>query len=114
VVEARRAAADTSSMDKPDLSSLSDDALAQLAVTLAEEERHSSKRRTVLQARIDFVRAGGATSEADADEQLRELTAQEQDVSRARHLLHARISEVEVERARRAVARADADPRPAA
>jgi uncharacterized protein (DUF1501 family) len=101
-------------MGTPDLSSLPDDALAQLAVTLAEEERHASKHRTVLQARIDFVRAGGATSETEAAEQLRELTAQEQDVSRIRHLLHERISEVEVERARRSGSRAGTEPRPAA
>ncbi len=101
-------------MDTSELAALDDEALTQLAVSLAEEERHTSKRREVLQARIDFVRGGGATSEAEAAEQVRELTAQEQDVSRARHLLHARISEVEVERARRAVARADAQPPPAA
>ncbi len=101
-------------MDQQDLAALDDDVLAQLAVTLAEEERHASRRREVLQARIDFVRTGGAASEAEAAEQVRELTAQEQDVSKSRHLLHARISAVEVERARRAVARSDAQPPPAA
>jgi hypothetical protein len=101
-------------MDR-DLSALDDDELAKLAAALADEERHASKRRTVLQQRIDFVRAGGSTRQADAEEQLRALTAQERDVSTARHLLHARISEVDVERARRKVAHADAaQPRPAA
>ena len=97
-------------MEPAELTDLDDAALAALAAHLADEERHVSKRREMLQARVDFVRGGGFASEADAAGQLEELSAQEREVSQARHLLHARISEVEVERARRAVARAAAPP----
>ena len=58
---------------------------------LNAEERMLSSRRTRLQDRIDFLRAGGGGPEADVSELIAELERQERELSRQRLELHERI-----------------------
>jgi hypothetical protein len=60
---------------------------------LEQEERSISKRRARLLDRIDFLRNGGADSDA-AQEQLRLLVAEEAEVSARRRELHHQIDEL--------------------
>jgi hypothetical protein len=57
---------------------------------LEELELSLSKERTRLQARIDFVRATGATDAAAVD-QLNRLQEKERDLSQRRRALHRQI-----------------------
>lgn len=87
-------------METSDPSLLDDDGLAALAAQLDHDEQHLSRRRTVLQSRIDFLRSGGYAALDDA-QQLDTLLAQERALSQERHALHARIADVAAERGRR-------------
>jgi hypothetical protein len=82
--------------------SLDDATLAGLVDRLAEEERRLSGRRTTLHLRIDFLRGGGYAHLDASLDQLRELEHEEQELSSARHAVHARLERALAERHRRA------------
>jgi hypothetical protein len=56
-----------------------------------QEERALSARRTRIQNRLDFLRAGGGGPGAEVEEQIAELERQEREVSEQRRELHQRI-----------------------
>jgi len=58
---------------------------------LEELERELSRTRTVLQQRIDFVRAGTGVSDETASDQLRRLEERERELSQRRRALHRQI-----------------------
>jgi hypothetical protein len=58
---------------------------------LAAKERSLSAKRTRLQDRIDFLRAGGSGPVEDQAELIAELERQEREVSRERRELHEQI-----------------------
>lgn len=60
---------------------------------LEQEERAVSRRRAKLLDRIDFLRAGGAHTEATR-QQLERLESEEREVSTLRRDLHARIDAI--------------------
>ena len=84
-----------------EVSALGDAELVAVLQRLEHEERHVSKRRTRLQNRIDFVKAGGYASNDPSYEQLTALKATEREVSERRHELHRQIDAVRAEGTRR-------------
>ncbi len=71
------------------------DDLDRLLEQLDEEERHLSKRRARLHARIEYLAANGNADGSPATpEQLEELDEREREMSKARKDLHARIDEL--------------------
>lgn len=87
-----------------DLTRISDDDLLALANRLAEDEQRLSRKRTSLHRRIDFLRAGAATTAAE-QEQLKLLLGDEETVSKRRKALHGEIELVLTETHRRAADR---------
>lgn len=65
----------------------------QLLSDLLAQERSLSRRRSRLQDRIDFVRAGGdrSASAVSTEVRLASLLEQERELSERRRVLHSRI-----------------------
>ena len=93
-----REIADIPPMDIPsDPAALSDAELGALVAQLESEEQRTSKRRSSLHDRIEFVNAGGAATAG----QLAALKERERELSDRRLLLHRQIDELRAERSRR-------------
>jgi hypothetical protein len=63
---------------------------------LEERERALSARRRALHDRIDFIRGGSASPDAETLERLERLLDEEREVSATRAALHAQIDDLRV------------------
>jgi len=63
-----------------------------LLAQLNDEERSLSTRRTRVQDRIDFLRAGGGTSGDESAVMIEELEREERELSQQRRELHEQIA----------------------
>ena len=82
------------------MESLSNAALITLVTRLDAEERHISKLRSVLQAKIESLqRSSDSTGATEAE--LQSTLAKEREVSARRLALHKQIDELRLERDRR-------------
>lgn len=84
-----------------DVTALTDAQLDGILTRFERQEQEVSKRRSRLQDRLEFVLAGGAASEAMAEDQLAALQASEREISDERHRLHAQIDVLRAEKSRR-------------
>jgi hypothetical protein len=81
---------------------LPDRELAELLAALEAEERATSRRRSVLHDRIDYVRSGGADAEPGTAEGLADaLLTTERELGERRRRIHVEINELRAEQLRR-------------